>query len=259
MRTLLPLLAGIILLIGFAPIAQAQGQNWEGRGYFHVSFGGQPGDQSFSDSSTFTYILERGAVGAGHSVGGGTLFDVAGGARVWRNVGIGLAYSTVSNKNDAVVSVRVPHPIIFGQSREASVTASDIEHSENVVHLQFLWMLPFRDKFQLAFMVGPSFFTVRQEVATVRAPQDIRDVAPFTTVTITNVTVTDTKDSPVGVNVGIDGTYLIRPMAGITIGVGGFLRYAGASLDLPVAEGVTRDDDLKAGGFQAAGGLRIRF
>jgi hypothetical protein len=184
---------------------------------------------------------------------------VAAGARVWRNVGIGLAYSTVNNKNDAVVSVRVPHPVIFGQSREASATASDIEHSENVVHLQFLWMLPFRDKFQLAFMVGPSFFTVRQEVATVRAPQDIRDVAPFTTVTIANVTVTDTKDSPVGVNVGIDGTYLIRQMSGTTIGVGGFLRYAGASLDLPAPAGVTRDEDLKAGGFQAAGGLRIRF
>src|SRR5262245_36651032 len=116
MRTLQQLLAGLILLFGFAPIAQAQVQiqDWEGSGYFHVSFGGQTGDQSFVDSSTFTIYNERGAVAAGHTVGGGTLFDIAAGGRVWKNLGIGLAYSTVSNKNDAVVSVRVPHPLIFG-------------------------------------------------------------------------------------------------------------------------------------------------
>jgi hypothetical protein len=103
--------------------------------------------------------------------------------------------------------------------------------------------------------VGPSFFTVRQEVATVRAPQDIRDVAPFTSVSISSVTVTDVKDSPVGVNVGVDGTYLVTPM----IGVGAFVRYSGASLDLPVEAGVTRSGDLKAGGTQAGIGLRLRF
>ena len=68
------------------------------------------------------------------------------------------------------------------------------------------------------------------------------------------------KDSPVGVNVGVDGVYWIRTIHGFGIGVGGFVRYAGASLDLEVPAGVTREgDDLKAGGPQGALGLRVRF
>ncbi len=92
-------------------------------------------------------------------------------------------------------------------------------------------------------MAGPSFFTVQQAVATVQAPQDLTDVPPYTTVTINTVSVTDVKESPVGVNVGIDGTYLIHTIAGVGIGVGGFVRYSGASLDLPTPLGVTRDPD----------------
>ena len=154
----------------------------------------------------------------------------------------------------------VPHPLIFGQPRLATASAPDLEHSENVVHLQFMWMIPLTNKIDVTVMAGPSFFTVRQTLATVNAPQDISDVPPYTTVTITNVSLTDVKDSPVGVNVGIDGNYLITTMKGVGIGVGGFLRFSGASLDLPTTPGMTRDNtDLRAGGPQGALGLRLRF
>ena len=258
MRTITMLLVAITALVAFTSPAGAQPtiQNWTDRGYFNVSIGGQTGDQEFEDSSSFTIYGEPGAVASAQSIGGGTLFDVSAGYRVWKNLAVGIGYSTIKNKNDATVSVRVPHPVIFGQSRTATATATDLEHSENAVHLQFLWMMPLTDKIRIAFVVGPSFFTVRQEVATVRAPQDIRDQAPFTSVSISSVTVTDVKDSPVGVHVGLDGTYLITTM----FGVGGFVRYAGASVDLPVESGVTRTgDDLKAGGAQAGLGLRVRF
>ena len=135
--------------------------------FFNVSFGGQWREQTFTDSSTFPYYQETGAVAAAHSIGGGTLFDIGVAARVWKNAAIGLAYSTITNKNDAAISVRVPHPLIFGQSRTASTTARDLEHSENVVHLQFMWMIPLTNKIDVTVMAGPSFFTVRQTLATV--------------------------------------------------------------------------------------------
>lgn len=222
--------------------------------------GGQNKEQTFADSSTFDIYRENGALATAHAIGGGTLFDVSVAARVWKALGIGIAYSTLKNKNDATASVRVPHPNIFGQSRTASATAPALEHSENVVHLQFMWMIPLTSKFQLTAMVGPSFFTVRQTIATVQVPQDIRDVSPFTTVEIASVRLTDVKDSPVGVNVGVDGTYFIRTIKGIGIGVGGFVRYSGADLDLGSTNGVTRDNtDLKTGGPQGGAGLRLRF
>ena len=57
-----------------------------------------------------TSTNEKGAVAAAHSIGGGTLFDFSVGAKVWKNLAVGLAYSTLTNRNDAVISVQVPHP-----------------------------------------------------------------------------------------------------------------------------------------------------
>ena len=95
-------------------------------------------------------------------------------------------------------------------------------------------------------------------MATVQAPQDIRDEAPFTGVTITNVRVTDVTDSPVGVNVGVDGSYELARIGELRVGVGGFLRYVGAALDSPTLTGTTRETIL-AGGHQWGVGLRLRF
>jgi hypothetical protein len=111
-------------------------------------------------------------------------------------------------------------------------------------------------------MAGPSFFSVRQDVASPVGSRDgISDPAPFTSVSIRSVDVTRHKDSPVGVNVGVDGTFLIvRFLGSRFVGIGGFVRYAGASVELPMPVGVTRSDTkLKAGGAQAGGGLRLRF
>jgi hypothetical protein len=261
MRTLKLLALGGFFIACATPAVHAQttpaGET--SRFFFNVNLGAQWNDQTFTDSSTYTIYGEQGAVATAHSIGGGTLFDISGAARVWRNAAIGIAYSSVGNKNDATSVVRVPHPVIFGQTRTATATVSDLKHSEDAVHLQFMWLIPLTNKIEIAVMVGPSFFSVKQSVATVRAPEDLTDVPPYTTVTINTMTVTDVKDSPVGVNIGIDGTYMIRTIAGVGVGVGGFLRYAGASLDLDVPPGVTRDTELNAGGPQGALGVRLRF
>ena len=118
-------------------------------------------------------------------------------------------------------------------------------------------MLPVTRRIQLGVMAGPSFFTVRQDVASpIRSRTEINDPAPYTSLSIPSVTVTEYKDSPVGGNIAVDVTYLVTRF----LGVGGFARYAAASLDLPVPEGVTRSDTkFKAGGGQAGAGLRVRF
>ena len=260
MRTLKLVALGGLFIVGTASAVNAQTPAAvASRYFFNVSFGGQSGEQTFTDSSTFPIYNETGAVAAAHSIGGGTLFDIALGGHVWRSLSVGLAYSSISNKNDATVSIRVPHPVIFGQSRTATATAPDLKHSESVVHLQFIWRIPLRNKFEIAVVGGPSFFSVKQTLATVNAPQDISDPPPYTTVTINTVTLTDVKDSPVGGHIGVDGTYLITTYKRVGIGVGGFVRYAGASLDLPTTPGMTRDTDLTAGGTQAVLGLRLRY
>jgi hypothetical protein len=53
----------------------------------------------------------------------------------------------------------------------------------------------------------------------------------------------------VGFSFGGDVTYLVRPR----VGIGGMARYVAAHADLPSAP------NLKIGGFQFGGGLRLRF
>jgi hypothetical protein len=62
--------------------------------------------------------------------------------------------------------------------------------------------------------------------------------------------VDDAKKTTVGINLGVDVTYLVTKR----FGVGGLARYTWGSADLAGAA-----DKLTVGGFQIGGGLRVRF
>lgn len=67
-----------------------------------------------------------------------------------------------------------------------------------------------------------------------------------------NVTPTSTSESGTtgkAGNVGLDLSYLVTT----NYGIGAFIRYAGGELNLPTAP------NLKVGGLQMGGGLRLRF
>ena len=210
--------------------------------FFNVSVGGQWKEQIFTDTSTFTIYNENGAVAAAHSIGGGTLFDIGVGARVWKSLAVGIAYSTITNFNDAAISVRVPHPrhlrSVANGDRDRAGSRALRECRPSAVHVD--------DSADEQVRASRSW-QVRRSLPCgrrwrpCRRRRTSRDPPPYNNVTITTVSLTDVKDSPVGVNVGVDGTYLIRTIKGIGIGVGGFVRYAGASLDLPYPAGMTRD------------------
>ena len=97
-----------------------------------------------------------------------------------------------------------------------------------------------------------SFFRVKQDLVnnltTEEGPPPL-----FGTVTISSVQLVDASKWATGVSAGIDATYLVTKK----IGAGGFVRWAGASADVPVAGGGSVSID--AGGFQLGAGLRYRF
>jgi hypothetical protein len=67
--------------------------------------------------------------------------------------------------------------------------------------------------------------------------------------------VTTTADeSKVGFNVGADVGYFFTRQ----VGVGGTVQWAGTTIEMP-GSGGTGTFDVKAGGFQAGGGVRFRF
>jgi len=261
MQKTMGLAAMWMLMVGGVPEARAQVVNWQDRGFVNVNVGGQTQSHDFDARTPFPLYGETGIVEATHEIGGGAFFDISGGVRLasvltafggplWRNVGIGIGYSRFQNTDDVTVRATLPHPQFFDRPRSASTEATGLEHSESAVHVFGLWMFPLSDKIDLAVFLGPSFYSVKQDIVTdVQIPRP--EVAPFPPI-LTGVTRTPADENAVGVNFGVDWSYLVTPQ----VGGGVFLRYSRASVDLPAAGA---DVSTDVGGFQIGVGLRARF
>jgi hypothetical protein len=113
-------------------------------------------------------------------------------------------------------------------------------------------MIPVNEELSVHVTVGPSFFSLKQDVL---ADVTFTEQPPFTTVNVSGVTAERT-DSAVGVNAGVDVSYILSESDAYKIGAGAFLRYAGASARITVIE---NDVDTDVGGLQFGLGLRVRF
>lgn len=248
-KTMWLVVAGMIVIAGVSE-AQAQIVDWEDQVFASVNVGGQTQSHQFDSSLTFPLYDETGVVNASYDNGGGFLFDVRGGVRVWRNLGIGVGYSRFSNSTDVPVDASVPHPIFFDQPRNVSTAAAGLKHTELAIHIFALWMIPLSEKTDLAVFGGPTIFLVNQDlVSGVSIP--LPESPPFTPV-VTPLT-SEGSGNGVGLNAGVDWTYMMTPR----YGAGGFIRYSGGP-----SIGVSTDGqavDVGVGGFQIGGGVRIRF
>ena len=211
------------------------------RGFLNVSAGYQGSDQSFDVAGSFPLHQETATFASAQSVSGGGIFDISGGARVWRSLYVGLGITSFSDTSDATITASIPDPLVFDRPITQTASATGLEHKETGVHIQATWIMPVTVDFDVAFSLGPSFFSVKQSfVSGITVPER--------TTTIASVNLTEGSETAAGFNIGVDGTYLVTPR----IGAGAFLRYAGGSATIG---GV----DVDAGGVQIGFGVRVRF
>lgn len=238
----------MILVFGTARL-DAQIINWTDRVFANLNGGYQTGSHNFDSAKSFPLYGETATFKVGYEIGNGALLDLSGGARVWRNFGAGIGFSRFQKSENITVEASLPHPVFFDRPRNVSALASDLEHTESVVHLFGLWMLPVGAKMDVSFFGGPSIFRVRQDLVTdVQIPRP--ETAPFTGAVAPIVETA--RETTVGVNVGADFSYMVTP----SVGGGVVVRYSATSADLPAsALGVNTD----VGGFQLGAGLRVRF
>lgn len=241
-----------VALLGASLPAHAQ-TAWEDRAFANLSFGVDTGTTDISQSRNFTLYGETGTVQADASFGSFPIFDITVGARVFKNVGVAIAYHTGGTKGDGTLSGTVPHPLFFDRPRNFSDSFNDAQRDEHATHLQIGWMVPLADKFDLFIFGGPSFYRVTQEMVT-----DIGFIEqgpPYANVTVaTNVQ--RLKKNTTGYNFGVDGTYFVYTRDSFRLGVGGMLRLTGATATFNVNG---TDFDTDAGGVQFAVGARLRF
>lgn len=237
----------VALCAGVAPGAQAQ-MTWTDKGFVNATIGIQGGSHSLATSTSFDIYAsgefgEQASLATTQDVGGGLFFDVSGGYKVWRNLALGVGFSRTSSDADVAVAASVPDPLVADRPRAVTTTASGAAHSEVGIHLMGVWMMPVTDKVDVGFSFGPTIFQVSQDVP---AAITVNEPGP----TVSSTTFTSADKTTVGINIGVDVTYLVTPR----IGAGMLARYTWGSADL---EGAS--DKLTVGGFQIGAGVRIRF
>ena len=233
-------MAGVMAAVGSEARAQTQPPPAT-LGFVNVNFGTQPSSRTIGRSNSFPVYGEAATLTTAMETGNGGIFDITGGYRFRPNLAGAIGFSNFSNLSDSGVIATIPNPLFFDQPQTVNTSVKDLQHNERGIHLQAVWFMPITNQIDVAFSAGPSFIRVSQDlVSSVTIPAGTQNATP--------VVVTE-KATAVGVNLGVDGSYLFTR----NFGAGVFIRYAGAKVDLPSVS------DLRVGGLQAGVGARVRF
>jgi hypothetical protein len=245
------LLTGLALFAGSLAAADARGQAaWHDSAWLSVNAGIQGAPATFTGVTTFRTNLESGTLSTDYRFRRGALFDVGGGVRIWRNLGVGASVSYLTRHDDLEVSAKVPHPFFFNQLRPVSGPVPGVERREIGAHIDAVWTIPAGTHLQIGVLGGPSFITARQGLVTA---VNITETYPFDTPTFTSAETARQSRHGIGFHAGIDASYLFDRR----IGIGGVARFTRARATFDLADGGTVRADL--GAAQVAGGLRVRF
>lgn len=244
--------AVIVALTAGTVLCAAEGRaqtGWQDRGWLSIDYASQGAPTTFSTSTVFQTNIESGSVSTNYPIRRAPLFDVGGGARIWRNLGVGVSVSYTTQDDDAEVTAKAPHPFFFNQPRTATGSQS-VLRQETGVHVQALWMIPATLHLQIGVFGGPSFYMAKQGLVTA---VNYSESYPFDTATFTNALTEEQSRNAIGFNAGVDVVYLF----GSRIGVGAIARFSRAQATFDLVNGGTAPVDI--GGVQLGGGLRLRF
>ena len=219
--------------------------------YISVNGAFQTGGSDFGESVTFRENAEDGRFTTDYEVKSGPALNLSVGATLWRNIGVGVGVTRYSKNTPTTFSASVPHPFFFNRARTVDGEIPGIEREELAVHVQARATFVPTRRIQAVVFGGPSFFSVKQDVV---SDFEINEMYPYDTATFGRGIATEVDESKIGFNVGADVGYFFTRQ----VGVGGSIQWAGTTIEAP-ASGGTGTFDIKAGGFQAGGGLRLRF
>ena len=122
-------LATLALLMVLCGTATAQTT----RGFVAINGGLQSGSEGFSQDGLVDSPLfgpEDGTLTARHPGGNATVFDVAAGARLWRQLGVGVGVSRLSRSETVGLSGQLPHPFRFDRPRAVDGTEAGVAREE---------------------------------------------------------------------------------------------------------------------------------
>ena len=204
----------------------------------------------FRDAKSFRENAEDGRFDTDYTVEGGPAFDVSGAVALWRRLAIGVGVSRFRRTTPVSFSASVPHPFFFNRPRTIEADVGGLAREEVAMHLQARGVFDVSTRVQVTLFGGPTWFRVRQPVV---VDFEYAEVYPYDAITFQRAETVSETTPKAAFNVGGDVAYFFARR----IGVGGSVRLASASVDLPSAGGGTRR--VTVGGVQAGAGMRVRF
>jgi len=241
--------AVLVVAIAAAGPAAAQSPS-SARVEVSANVGVQTGASTFTASNTFASNGgENQTITVDHGVSTTPGFSVGAAVRVLSQVWLGAQYAMTEMKPSASVTAVIPHPILFDASRTVEGAVNDVAHNEQDVHVALMYALPVQTV-DVKVMGGPTFFSVEQSFVSAVA---IDETYPFDTATFANATTKRLSKRAVGWNAGVDISRLLSSK----VGVGALIRYSRG--DVKFDDPDIGQQTVKAGGFEVAGGLRLRF
>ncbi len=239
--TILLTMGALLVAAGASP-AHAQGQGTPVKSGFIALYGGaQPQRRTLTVTSTQTIYDETATVSSEQPIRNGALIQVGAGYRVRGPFALGARFSIFGRPGTSHVTAQVPSPAFYNQLEQRDRDGEDLAHTERGIHVQAIWMRPVSARIDVALSAGPSVIRVTQDLtSSFTAPPGTR-----------NITLVKTSEqaNAFGFNAGFDGVYRLTP----GLGIGLFVHYAGATLDLPSVA------DVKVGGIQGGLGLHLGF
>ena len=109
-----------------APRAHAQ-MKWTDKGFANINIGGQSGSHNLETTTTFVVYDEDAEVTTTQKTGGGFLFDINGGYKVWHNLVAAVGYTFLSDSTDGAVTANIPTRTILVSSvtsRQLPITSA---------------------------------------------------------------------------------------------------------------------------------------
>jgi hypothetical protein len=228
------------------------------RGFIDVNFGVAWAEERsyaievngplFSETRTFrmSYESPRGAS-----------FDFGGGFMFTPEFGVGVSFVGTAHQSPVGLFVNVPHPFAFNaHASDTDETDREFQRLEGSANIQFIGAADLGDGVRVRVFGGPTWFRVQQDlVRNITYAQVYNRFTRFNEVAIgTYEYVEKVEATGWGYHIGGDVSFFFNRIAGI----GGFARYNRGTVDItePILGDIVK---LKAGGFQAGGGLRLKF
>ncbi len=246
---------GSVVVVACPGVVWAQGA--ASRGWVDVNVGvAAAAQRTFTMSGAEPLYLETLRSQVDYRLPTGADFDFGFGVRLTRAFGLGLSFSGTAHQDAAQLFVQVPHPLAFDAfASDTAPTDQALTRSEGGAHIQFVFVAPTTGRLRVRVFGGPTFFRVEQEGVDVIEYNQVYGI--FTTAN--NVTITTYRSRKVdgsgwGFHAGADVSWFFNRV----VGIGAIVRFSRGSVSIENTIG-TGTIDVKAGGVQAGGGLRLRF